>query len=166
MPPKDYSSNPSEQIFVEEPARNDSPDSYQNYVVGVGGECEVYDPPVSYWCSNITSGGGAFSFRIPSGILLSEDFLPNSPYASGAPQVEVNAWRPARWANWMFEGDYESGTNSLTFTKGGFQGSRGSDEGGDWFIQNVFEVSNKFYLFARRLSINGPKKWTSGIMLF
>jgi len=63
-------------------------------------------------------------------------------------QLEINAWRPARWANWMFEGKYEENDNSVTFTKGGFQGSRGSDEGGDWFISNVFEeldYENEFF---------------------
>ena len=149
MEPKDYSSNPGKQILVETPTRNDTADGqFQNYVAGVDGPCEIYDPPTSYWCSNNTQGGGAFTFRVPSGINLSSDFLPNSPYESGAPQVEINAWRPARWANWMFEGDYDSASNSVTFTKGGFQGSRGSDEGGDWFIQNVFEeldFENEFF---------------------
>ena len=27
---------------------------------GLAGLCSVYDPPVSYWCSEYTSGGGAF----------------------------------------------------------------------------------------------------------
>lgn len=49
-------------------------------------------------------------------------------------------WRPARWANWMFEvGNYDSATNNFTFGKGGFQGARGSNSGGDWFIENVME---------------------------
>ena len=40
----------------------------------------------------------------------------------------------------MFEvGNYDSATNNFTFGKGGFQGARGSNSGGDWFIENVME---------------------------
>mmetsp|Transcript_30791 Transcript_30791/g.60069 ORF Transcript_30791/g.60069 Transcript_30791/m.60069 type:complete len:473 (+) Transcript_30791:942-2360(+) len=47
-------------------------------------------------------------------------------------------WRPARWANWMFEvGKVDN--NNFTFGYGGFQGARGNDQGGDFFIENVFE---------------------------
>ena len=89
MDPIDYSNDPTfTQVFVESPARENTPDGlFQNYVQGVGGPCEIYDPPTSYWCSNATQGGGAFTFRVPSGIYLDPSFLPNLPYASGAPQV-------------------------------------------------------------------------------
>ena len=47
-------------------------------------------------------------------------------------------WRPARWANWMFEiGKYDEDTGNFTFGKGGNQGARGSNSGGDFFIENV-----------------------------
>ena len=52
----------------------------------------------------------------------------------------LNVWRPNRWANWMFEvAGSNATTNNFTFGKGGFQGARGNDNGGDWFIENVFE---------------------------
>ena len=41
--------------------------------VGVHGPCSVYDPPVSYWCSQHPSGGGAFSFRVPSALTFSDE---------------------------------------------------------------------------------------------
>ena len=49
-------------------------------MIGVGGLCSVYDPPVSYWCSEHTSGGGAFPFRTPSGVIYKP---PNGPYEHG-----------------------------------------------------------------------------------
>ena len=49
-------------------------------MIGVNGLCSVYDPPVSYWCSAHTSGGGAFAFRTPSGVTPKADALPHSPY--------------------------------------------------------------------------------------
>jgi len=48
-------------------------------------------------------------------------------------------WRPYHWSSWMFEvgsGDSES----LKFSKGGFQGARGPGaSGGEFYIENVFE---------------------------
>ena len=49
-------------------------------------------------------------------------------------------WRPARWANWMFEvGSHNASSHNFTFGKGGNQGARGENSGGDYFVENVFE---------------------------
>ena len=43
-------------------ARNDTANGwFQHYMIGVEGLCSVYSPPVSYWCSEHPSGGGAFA---------------------------------------------------------------------------------------------------------
>jgi len=112
---------------------------FSHYMIGVNGLCSVYDPPVSYWCSEHTSGGGAFAFRTPSGVTPKTDALPNAPYADVS-DAEIFVWRPARWANWMFEvADYDKTTGNMTFGKGGNQGARGNNEGGDFFVQGLFE---------------------------
>jgi len=54
---------------------------FEQYMIGINGLCSVYDPPVSYWCSEHPSGGGAFAFRTPSGVTVN---LPNAPYESAA----------------------------------------------------------------------------------
>ncbi|CAE8664940.1 unnamed protein product, partial [Polarella glacialis] len=120
--------------------RNNTPDNwFQHYMVGIGGLCSVYDPPVSYWCSENPSGGGAFAFRTPSGVTPKAGVLPNSPYKD-ASQAQFFVWRPNRWANWMFEiADYDATTNNFTFGRGGNQGARGENTGGDWFVENVWE---------------------------
>ena len=120
--------------------RNNTPDDwFQHYMIGIGGLCSVYEPPVSYWCSEDPSGGGAFAFRTPSGVTPKRGALPHSPYADVS-QAVFNVWRPARWANWMFEvGAYDAAANNFTFGRGGFQGARGEDAGGDFFVENVFE---------------------------
>ena len=125
--------------------RNDSAQGggYENwfshYMIGINGLCSVYDPPVSYWCSEYTSGGGAFAFRTPSGVTPNKGALPHSPYTDVS-QALFFVWRPARWANWMFEvEDYDQGSGNFTFGKGGNQGARGSNDGGDFYIQGVME---------------------------
>ncbi|CAJ1407030.1 unnamed protein product [Effrenium voratum] len=116
--------------------RNTTHDWFNEYMIGVGGLCSVYDPPVSYWCSEHPSGGGAFAFRTPSGVKY--DF-PNGPYKKGE-DARLFVWRPARWANWMFDvAKYDQQTGNFTFGRGGNQGARGENKGGDFFIENVME---------------------------
>jgi len=110
---------------------------FQHYMIGVDGLCGVYDPPVSYWCSQHPSGGGAFAFRTPSGITPEKGALPNMPYKDPSTAL-FNVWRPSRWSNWMFEVDTHT-DGTYKFGRGGNQGARGNDKGGDWFIENVFE---------------------------
>ena len=168
-------------------------------MIGVNGLCSVYDPPVSYWCSEHPSGGGAFAFRTPTGVVATPQTLPNSPYKD-ASDIEFFVWRPARWAsknafppricstiltdrfvallfeggtkqpisdrplgtvaccsrflltcalpmtslhskaNWMFEvSNYDKASGNFSFGKGGNQGARGSNSGGDFFVENVME---------------------------
>lgn len=114
--------------------RNDS-DSFRNYQIGFGGTCSIFDPPVSYWCSENPEGGGAVQFRMPSGVVLPDGFG-NSPY-SKPPRFHV--YRPNRWANWMFDAEPSLGDNNYTFVRGGYQGARGDDFGGDFHVENVIE---------------------------
>ena len=102
------------------------------------GHCSVYEPPVSYWCSEHPSGGGAFSFRVPSGLTFSQSTqLKHWANPEGA---IVNAWRPSHWANWMFAVDsYDFESRSIGWHKGGYQGARGNNKGAEWYVENVFE---------------------------
>jgi hypothetical protein len=114
-------------------------DWFKHYMIGVDGLCSVYDPPVSYWCSEHPSGGGAFAFRTPIAVQPKANVLPHSPYKN-IDDARFFVWRPARWANWMFDiKAYDKSSNNYTFGKGGFQGARGSDGGGDWFVEGVME---------------------------
>jgi len=80
--------------------RNDTTGTwFQQYMIGIKGLCSVYDPPVSYWCSEHPSGGGAFAFRTPSGVTPKPGALPHAPYADVS-QALMFVWRPSRWANW------------------------------------------------------------------
>lgn len=150
LPPKQFPEDSFTYVRSSSPARADTfpddPDGnvwYPDYVAGEGGSCEVYDPPVSYWCSNATQGGGAFQYKTPSGIELDESFLPNLGRwtREGSKNAVFNAWRPYRWENWMMTGEFAGEGDELggtfTFTGGGHQGARGEESGGDWFVENV-----------------------------
>eukprot|EP00729_Bicosta_minor_P007089 gene7088-18000_t len=71
------------------PNRLEDTGAFGYYTIGTGGPCAVYSPPESYWCSNRTSGGGAFPFRVPSGVALHANAIPgidtwNDPVGDGA----------------------------------------------------------------------------------
>eukprot|EP01043_Picozoa_sp_COSAG02_P029826 COSAG02_NODE_1874_length_10576_cov_8.410614_1_plen_63_part_10 len=61
----------------------------------------------------------------------------------------------AHWANWMFEIDqWDPETKTIGWTRGGFQGARGNDRGGEWYVDGPI-----FYtgcLHARRLTQAQP----------
>ena len=134
---------------------------FEFYEEGKGGCCAGFTPSEGYWCSDKTSGGGAFTYRIPSGITIGsrnrKKILPNSPYKNAKGAV-FQAWRPGHWASWMFQVDQhatvtcpnssETGCTELGWHIGGFQGARGSDKGAEWFVENVFEeldAENEFF---------------------
>ena len=129
------------KFYTDNISDHDRPNAgwFEHYMIGVDGLCSVYDPPVSYWCSEHPSGGGAFAFRTPSGVTPKPGALPHAPYKD-ASEALFFVWRPYRWANWMFEvGSYDKSANNFTFGKGGNQGARGENTGGDFFVENVFE---------------------------
>ncbi|EGD73635.1 hypothetical protein PTSG_05343 [Salpingoeca rosetta] len=145
---------PQTNIVVDTPNRSFEQDEFQHFVLGIGGTCDSFTPPEGYWCSTNTSGGGAFTYRIPAGLQYSQQLLPHSHAYVNATGAIVQAWRPGHWASWMFEVDgFHPQNESFTWTRGGFQGARGSDSGAEWFIENVFEeldAPNEYYYDARK----------------
>ncbi|KAJ9469344.1 hypothetical protein DIPPA_01757 [Diplonema papillatum] len=135
-PPKAPKTQPV-YVEVENPHLTDKT-MFTNYALGVNGTCEIFTPPVSYWCCEKPQGGGAFQFRVPSGVAV-PDSVGLKKYSNPKKAV-IQAWRPSHWASWMFEvAEYDSATNNFTFGRGGFQGARGENTGAEWFIEDVFE---------------------------
>ena len=131
-------SQPDTEINPDTPFRNSS-DSFQKYQLGVGGPCKYFDPPAGYWCGSKTSGGGAFTYKVPSGMVADKTKLPNSPYKNPKGAV-IQTWRPAHWASWMFEvGSYDASSGTFLFSSGGFQGARGNNNGAEIVVENVME---------------------------
>ena len=129
---------PDKEENPDTPLRSSS-DMFQKYQLGIGGSCDNFDPPAGYWCGSKTEGGGAFTYRVPSGMVADKSVLPNQPYKNPVGAI-VQAWRPGHWASWMFEvGGYDSQSGTFNFSKGGFQGARGNDTGDAFYIENVME---------------------------
>jgi hypothetical protein len=155
--------------------------SFIHYQGGSGGICSVpgfgfAESPsgTMYWCGSKTEGGGAFTWRTPVGLTTSNSTLPHLPYANTADAV-IHAWHPYRWASRMYRLDaggisYDGATGAatVTFAEGGYQDARGSDDAGDWYIENVLEeldapgewyhdvAAQKLYVFYNATSGTPP----------
>lgn len=114
---------------------------FETYTMGVDGECDNFEPPANYWCSSHVSGGGASGYTYPRGLTFDKEDLPkrwgNWTVGSGA---ELHVWRPAHWANWMYEiVGYNWDNANIILGRGGFQGARGNMNGAEWFVSHVFD---------------------------
>eukprot|EP01116_Phalansterium_solitarium_P023012 TRINITY_DN785_c0_g1_i1.p1 TRINITY_DN785_c0_g1~~TRINITY_DN785_c0_g1_i1.p1 ORF type:complete len:881 (-),score=338.00 TRINITY_DN785_c0_g1_i1:265-2871(-) len=145
--------NPDQVFRPPVPFRNSSA-SFEYYNLGVGGPwCSgplAFDPPAGYWCSNMTEGGGAFTYRTPLGMVADRHVLPNQPYKNATGAV-IQAWHPSHWASRMYlvgPGGYSFSNildrGTFEFIKGGFQDARGSNNAGEFYIENVFEELDWF----------------------
>lgn len=104
LPPK--SSNPLPDYTIEQmiPYRNETTQNFfYYYTVGIGGTaCENFTPQAGYWCSSSTNGGGAFTYRVPTGLVFNQTILPHSPYQNYPNQAIFQVWHPGKWSSWMF----------------------------------------------------------------
>ena len=121
--------------------RNNTVSMFQTFTAGVGGTCDRFQPSAGYWCSEHVQGGGSVIYFAPIAMQAGPDVLPHLPYADPKGAI-VQTWRPGHWASWMFEvtdtQQLEAGVLNFSLY-GGFQGSRGEDQGEDTYIENVFE---------------------------
>ena len=71
--------------------------------------------------------------------------LPHQPYANPDGAV-IRAWHPAHWASRMYlmpgsgyDFNTQANIGNFSFSLGGFQDARGSNDAGEFYIENVFE---------------------------
>ena len=78
-------------------------------------------------------------YKITSGLTYTASQLPHTPYKD-ASQLVLQTWRPGHWSSWMFEvGEYDGSKRTMKFSKGGFQGARGNNNGDEIYVENVME---------------------------
>ena len=122
-------------------SRNTSVSAFQVFTAGIGGTCDRFQPNAGYWCSTKVQGGGSVIYYVPIAMQADQKTLPNLPYAHPEDAI-IQTWRPGHWASWMFTvsgATWNGTTANFTLAAGGFQGSRGEDQGEDSYIENVFE---------------------------
>lgn len=142
---------PDIQIDLPSPVRNTSVSAFQTFTAGIGGTCDRFQPNAGYWCSTKVQGGGSVIYYVPTAMQATQHTLPNTPYADATGAV-VQTWRPGHWASWMYvvgssTWDASTNTTNFNFFSGGFQGSRGENQGEDTYIENVLE------------ELDAPEEW-------
>jgi hypothetical protein len=85
---------PAPVSVIVDHLRNDTNGMFQKYTVGIGGNCDVYDPPVSFWCSKYCDGGGAFVYHVPSGLTFENNTFSGRQWKNWTGAI-VHAWREA-----------------------------------------------------------------------
>jgi len=133
--------------------RNTSVTMFQTFTAGIGGICDHpitgFQPGAGYWCSKNVQGGESGIFSSPTAMQVDTTVLPHLPYLHPETAV-VQTWREGHWASWMYTVDSVAWENcssaspspcwgNFSFSRGGFQGSRGDWNGEDSYIENVFE---------------------------
>jgi hypothetical protein len=85
-------SKPVAQTVLVDHLRNDTISMFQKYTIGIGGNCDIFDPPVSYWCSKYCDGGGAFVYHVPSGLTFEDNTFSGRQWKNWTGAI-VQAWR-------------------------------------------------------------------------
>jgi len=153
--------------------RNDelSVNKSKPYSGGIGGPCEVFSPPFSYWCSAHPAGGGGFQYYVPSGMTVPagtfpKDSAPTNWHSKGK-GATVQAFRRSHWASWMFDVSSvgsDGADHEIGFGRGGYQGCRGGP-GQDWYVENVLELldaPNEHYIDTDTATLYYQANSTSG----
>ncbi|CAF0862133.1 unnamed protein product [Adineta ricciae] len=126
----------SVEIHVQEPYRNGTFFPYHQF--GIGGGASVFDPPRNFWSTWSPPAGG--NYGVPSGLVVKNGALPNLPKWSNPSTGFVHAFHSGYWGSWVFDIEsVNSSQNTIVFGKGGFQEARGSDQGGPFYVSNIFE---------------------------
>ena len=144
--PKTFDTPVATTIVVNTPNRsNEGPCEVTNgfcyYTTGINGACLSYgfDPPSGYWCSKSPPRGQQYSTSFPANLQINSSetffhsFTPN--------QTIVNAFRSGHWFSYVFLIDqYNSTTNNMSWTIGGFQGGEGVNTAAEFNIENHFDL--------------------------
>ena len=138
-------SPPAVDILINNPYRAHT--RFPIFQLGIGGSVNQFDPSVSYWATK--APGDGVTYKVPSGLVYNESL-----------EISLNVWKKPEtgivhtymryhWGGWQFLLDGRNrSSNTLTWSKGGFQEARGDIGGAEWYIENIFEeldVAGEWY---------------------
>ena len=129
---------PAKEIHFDSPQRNRS--HFPEFIIGVGGPVDVFDPPESYWGTAAPVGGGGSTYTITTGLVYSSDEEFASRSWKNPKTGVVHAFQGHYWGGWQFAiDDRIEENNTIKWSYGGFQEARGCDYGQEWYVENIFE---------------------------
>ena len=129
---------PAEEILIDTPQRNGT--HFPQFILGVGGPVDVFDPPESYWGTSDPVGGDGSTYTIPTGLVYSSDEEFATRSWQNPKTGVVHAFHCQYWGGWQFAVDNRNErNNTIMWSYGGFQEARGCVNGQEWYVENVFE---------------------------
>ena len=130
---------PGEEILIASPNRTGS--YFPFFQIGVGGSVSLFNPPQSYWGTANPSGGGGFTYRVPTGLQFSSNLSIADRTWSNPSTGVVHTFHCKHWGGWQFklDGRNDKTNHTLTWSYGGIQEARGCDNGSEWYVENIFE---------------------------
>ena len=145
--PKVYA--PATEIHLSTPSRNGT--AFQNFMLGMDGVAEVWDPPTNFWA--VASPPGGVTYQLPGGLVYNDGGIPNVQNWTHAEDALIFAIHGNHWASWVFQASSLNTTNNtIVFAKGGFQEARGAGTGDEWYVSNVLaelDEPNEYYIDHR-----------------
>ncbi|CAF4888323.1 unnamed protein product [Rotaria sp. Silwood1] len=105
---------------------------------GIGGGASVFNPPRNYW--SVTTPRGVLNYHVPRGLTVKNVQLPHLSNWSKPSTGFVHTFHGGYWGSWVFEiASRNSTDNTILFGRGGFQEAHGWDNGGPFYVSNIFE---------------------------
>ncbi|UJR19719.1 hypothetical protein I4U23_022853 [Adineta vaga] len=127
---------PSMKIYVDKPSRNGT--IFSNYQDGIGGGASVFNSPRNYW--SVTTPRGVLNYVVPRGFTVKDGQLPRSSNWTKPDTGFVHTFHGGFWGSWVFEvASINSTQNTIMLGRGGFQEAHGWDNGGPFYVSNIFE---------------------------
>ena len=130
--------SPAQEIHIDTPQRNGT--HFPQFLIGIDGPVDVFDPPESYWGTSAPVGGGGSTYKINTGLVYSSDEEFASHSWKNPKTGVIHAFHCHYWGNWQFAiDDRDEEANTIKWSYGGFQEARGCDFGQEWYVENIFE---------------------------
>lgn len=129
-------SPPAVDIQIKNPYRPHN--QFPIFQLGIGGSVEQFNPPESYWATKAPYGG--VTYKVPSGLVYSKSLEISKNIWSKPEKGIVHTLMRYHWGGWQFQIDARNtSSNTISWSKGGFQEARGDIAGAEWYVENIFE---------------------------
>ena len=119
---------PSLAVHVQEPNRNGT--AFPNYHISIGGGMSDFNPPYGFRDTHF----------VPRGLNVKQGALPHLANWTKPTTGYLHAFHSAYWGTWIFQiASINTTENGLMFGRGGFQLASNRNDGGAFYVANIFE---------------------------
>ena len=130
---------PTATILVSSPQRNGT--NFPQYISGIGGNCDVMNPPSGYWCASDPPFGDQFTS--PKALIYNSANMSQRISTWSNTSIHsayVHAFHQIHWGSWIYQmSAVDTAARRIDFGRGGFQEGRGAPNGAEYYFSNLLE---------------------------